>query len=108
VIVEVKRALNRGLFEDMEQQLYARYLQRDFNFGIYLVAQFACPVWNQGSDWRRNAPGVQTSILELQRRLDEQTALLSSQEKKLSAIVIDAGMKQKGERFLVRLSHFQI
>lgn len=92
VIVEVKCAWNKDLFEDMKQQLYGRYLQRDFDFGIYLVAQFACSVWNREPDWRKDAAGTRIPIPELQLRLDEQAGQLSTQEKKVSAIVIDAGM----------------
>ncbi len=93
VVVEVKCAWNAGLLDDMEGQLYARYLQRDYDFGIYVVAQFACAVWNKEPDWRKGASGTLTPISELQQRLDRQATSLSSQEKNLSAIVIDAGMK---------------
>ena len=93
VVVEVKCAWNKRVFDDLEAQLFSRYLRRDYDFGIYVVAQFACQTWNRGDDQRKNAQGIKTSISDLQTHLEGEALRLSSQEKKVTAIVLDAGMR---------------
>jgi hypothetical protein len=92
VIVEVKCAWNRGVFTDIEGQLFDRYLRHDFDFGIYLVAQFDCPIWNRANDSRKLQPGTRVSLAELQSKLNAEAQRLSSPEKKVSAIVVDAAI----------------
>jgi len=91
VVVEVKGAWNSGVPKDMEQQLFDRYMKnQDLNFGIFVVAHF-------GSDWnwfepdqRRNSGKSRTSLGDLSKLLDSEAKRLSTEQKNISAFVIDA------------------
>jgi hypothetical protein len=91
VVVEVKCAWNRGVLEDMEGQLYARYLgNNELDFGIYVVAYFTCRSWNRKDDPRRSDRASKMAIEDLRARLLSQAEALSSCEKRIEALVIDA------------------
>lgn len=96
VVVEVKCAWNQGVLEDMEAQLHDRYLAtREFDFGIYIVAYFECDAWNRPNDPRRQRAGRWASIGHLRAELDQQALRLSSAEKRIEAIVLDARISRE-------------
>ena len=91
VVVEVKCAWNPGVLEDMERQLYSRYLgNNELDFGIYVVAYFSCAGWNRPDDARRSSGASGMNIDDIGARLRSQAQTLSSTEKRLEAVVIDA------------------
>jgi len=91
VIVEVKCAWNLGVHEDMEQQLHLRYLSNDeCDFGIYAVAYFTCGAWNRTGDNRHTSGASTVDIDELRAQLHNQAQKLSSSEKRIDSLVIDA------------------
>jgi hypothetical protein len=91
VVVEVKCAWNDGVLHDMDRQLYGRYLaSNEFAFGIYVVAYFTCEAWNRPDDWRRGRAASGMDIGELDAKLQAQARRLSSCEKRIDALVLDA------------------
>jgi hypothetical protein len=91
VVVEVKGAWNDGVLTDMDAQLCKRYLQGDqHNFGIYVVGYFTCQAWNRLEDGRRKSGASNMDILVLEARLREQAKSLSSQQRRVEAVVLDA------------------
>ena len=91
VVVELKCAWNDGVFEDIERQLYGRYLAtQEFAFGIYVVAYFTCEAWNRTGDLRRTRAASRMEIGHLNEKLRAQARALSSCEKRIDALVLDA------------------
>jgi hypothetical protein len=91
VVVEVKCAWNEGVLLDMARQLYERYLKNsEMHFGIYVVAYFYCDAWNWQRDARKSAGESRTAIDVLQRSLSAQAASLTSSQKLVESLVIDA------------------
>jgi len=91
VVVEVKCAWNNGVFEDMERQLYARYLRNnEYDFGIYVVGYFTCDLWNRTKDGRKLSGASRMGIGEMRGQLERQAKILSSTDKSITSIVIDA------------------
>lgn len=75
----------------MQGQLYARYLANDeYSFGIYAVAYFHCDAWNRKDDTRKTSGASRMPIADLVVQLRTQAQALSSSEKHIEAIVIDA------------------
>lgn len=90
VVVEVKCAWNAEILEDMEKQLFERYMKNaDVNFGIYVVAHFGVD-WNWGNDPRQTTGQSKTSLNDLRKILQDQAQSLSSSEKMISVFIIDA------------------
>ncbi len=99
VVVEVKCAWNRGVLEDMERQLYARYLgNSELDFGIYVVAYFTCGSWNRKGDARRSDGASKMAIEDLRARLFSQAQKLSSSEKRIDSLIIDARLGRDNSR----------
>jgi hypothetical protein len=91
VVVEVKCAWNNGVLEDMEKQLYGRYLANsEYDFGIYVVAYFTCNAWNRPNDARKISGASTMKIDELKTKLCAQAKTLSSSEKRVEVLVINA------------------
>jgi hypothetical protein len=91
VVVEVKCAWNQGVHEDMDRQLHARYLSNDTcDFGIYLVAYFTCAAWNRKGDDRVKSGASKMNVGDLRTQLAAQAKGLSTSEKRIDSIVIDA------------------
>jgi hypothetical protein len=91
VVVEVKCAWNNGVLEDMEKQLYGRYLANsEYDFGIYVVAYFTCNAWNRPNDARKISGASTMNIDELKTKLCAQAKTLSSSEKRVEVLVINA------------------
>lgn len=91
VIVEVKCAWNDGVLKDMNRQLFARYLcNSEYDFGIYLVAYFSCKGWNRLKDSRISNGESRTSIKNLRAKLSLQAQQISTTEKRIDALVLDA------------------
>jgi hypothetical protein len=75
----------------MDRQLYSRYLATsEFEFGIYIVAYFTCEAWNRTKDSRKRSSASTLDIRDLEAKLHAQAKLLSSCEKRVDALVIDA------------------
>ena len=91
VVVEVKCAWNEGVLLDMARQLYERYLKNsEMHFGIYAVAYFYCDAWNWQRDARKSAGESRTAIDVLRESLSTQAASLTSSQKLVESLVIDA------------------
>ena len=91
VVVEVKCAWNDGVLLDMERQLYDRYLKHgDMHFGIYAVAYFWCDAWNWENDGRKTKGENRTAIPDLGKNLSAQATSLTSSQKLVESMVIDA------------------
>jgi hypothetical protein len=91
VVVEVKCAWNEGVLLDMARQLYERYLKNsEMHFGIYAVAYFFCNAWNWQPDARKNAGESRTEIDILRGSLSTQATSLTSSQKLVESLVIDA------------------
>ena len=91
VVVEVKCAWNEGVLLDVERQLYERYLKNsEMHFGIYAVAYFTCNAWNWENDARKAGGESRALIADLRKSLSTQAASLTSQQKLVESIVIDA------------------
>jgi len=91
VVVELKCAWNEGVLLDMERQLYDRYLKNsDMHFGIYAVAHFWCDAWNWENDGRKSKSENRTAIPDLTKTLSAQAVALTSSQKLVESMVIDA------------------
>ena len=91
VVVELKCAWNDGVLLDMERQLYDRYLNNsDMHFGIYAVAYFSCDAWNWENDERISRGENGTTITGLKSMLSAQAVSLTSSQKAIDSVVIDA------------------
>jgi hypothetical protein len=91
VVIEVKCAWNEGVLLDMERQLFDRYLKNsEMHFGIYAVAYFWCDVWNWENDDRKSKSENRTAISDLKKSLSDQAAALTSSQKLVESMVIDA------------------
>jgi hypothetical protein len=91
VVVEVKCAWNKGVLLDMARQLYERYLKNsEMHFGIYAVAYFYCDAWNWQPDARKSAGESRTTIDVLRENLSTRAASLTSSQKLVESLVIDA------------------
>ncbi len=91
VVVELKCAWNEGVLLDMERQLYDRYLKNsDMHFGIYAVAYFWCDAWNWENDHRISKGENRTAIIDLKSKLSAQAVSLTSSQKSVESMVIDA------------------
>lgn len=91
VVVELKCAWNDGVLLDMERQLYDRYLKNtNMHFGIYAVAYFWCDAWNWENDGRKSKGENRNTILDLKSGLSSQARALTSSQKLVEAVVIDA------------------
>ncbi len=89
VIIEVKGCWHRELKTAMKTQLLDSYLAKnDCRHGIYLVGWFLCEAWT-GKNPTRTAVKFPT-IERLNQFLQKQARSLSSGEKQLHAVVLDA------------------
>ena len=91
VVVEIKCAWNDGVLLDMGRQLFNRYLKNsEMHFGIYAVAHFWCDAWNWENDDRKSKGENRTPIPDLRKNLSAQAASLTSSQKMVESMVIDA------------------
>ena len=91
VVVEVKCAWNEGVLLNMARQLYERYLKNsEMHFGIYAVAYFYCDAWNRQPDARKSTGESRATIDVLREKLSTQAASLTSSQKLVESLVIDA------------------
>lgn len=91
LVIEVKCAWNDGVLLDMERQLYKRYLENsELHFGIYVVAYFTCDAWNRMGDARKIQGESRSPIDTLRSTLLAQADRLSSSQKLIRSVVIDA------------------
>jgi hypothetical protein len=89
VIVEVKGCWHRELKQAMKSQLLESYLAKnDCQYGIYLVGWFLCAAWT-GKSPSRSAVKFPT-MESANQFLVKQARALSSSEKQLHAVLLDA------------------
>jgi hypothetical protein len=92
-IIEAKGCWNRELDTAMEEQLVDRYLNDNpvCRHGLYLVGWFNCRQWDE-TDWRKKrAPKY--SIGEARERFAEQARMLSDEDLRVRAVVVDAALR---------------
>lgn len=76
VIIEVKGCWHKELDTAMETQLVNRYLQDNTcKHGLYLVAWFNCPQWDDSDYRKRNTPNI--SLEEAKKQFNRQAESLS-------------------------------
>lgn len=76
VIIEVKGCWHKELDTAMETQLVNRYLQDNTcKHGLYLVAWFNCPQWDNSDRRKRNTPNI--SLEEAKKQFNRQAESLS-------------------------------
>ena len=100
VIIEVKGCWNRDLRESIKTQLYDRYMCDDtgYNYGIYLIGWYWCDKW----DSEKKKDKIQhikvdnrfseTDINETINYFNEQSEILSNDEKKVTSVVLDLSL----------------
>lgn len=99
VIIEVKGCWNKGLYNDITNQLAERYLKGypACQHGLYLVGWFNCPQWDE-KDYRNDDAKKFNSIDELQKLLTQQAESLSQEDLHIKACVINASLHHKEEQ----------
>jgi predicted NACHT family NTPase len=92
VIVEAKGCWNKGVKNDMADQLRDRYLKENqCRHGLYVVGWFLCPKWTN-QDYRR-AQTPKWTLDEARHFFSEQAANLSTDGLILKAFVMDLGLR---------------
>jgi hypothetical protein len=91
VIIETKGCWHREIKTAMETQLVNRYLKdNDCRHGIYLVGWFLCSSWSK-ADSRRRSLKFKT-VQQLGSHIVKQAQTLSSAERKIRAVALDASL----------------
>lgn len=90
--VEVKCAWNVEALSGLGEQLFARYL-RTADYGVYVLAHYACDTWNAPEDWRRDASLHRLTKDDTASRLRDECARVQAQtDKRLAAFLLDAAL----------------
>jgi hypothetical protein len=92
IVIEAKGCWNPDLFTAMRDQLVDRYLlDARATRGMYLVGWFYCDNWSDADKVRKaHCP---SDKLAMTGRLEEQANDLSSNERRVDALVIDAALR---------------
>ncbi|MEQ8188447.1 MAG: hypothetical protein ABRQ39_10810 [Candidatus Eremiobacterota bacterium] len=101
VNIEVKGSWNKGLYNNIKDQLAERY-QKDYptcQHGLYLVGWFNCQQWDENDDNRRKVAyeKKRSNIETLQEDLKKQAEDLSCKGLHIKACVIDASLYHEEE-----------
>jgi hypothetical protein len=91
--IEVKCSWNVEAISGMGAQLFDRYL-RTADYGIYVLAHYACATWNDPEDERLNAPLHRISKAEAEAQLEAERLRLQATrpDKRLAAFFLDASL----------------
>lgn len=101
-VIEVKGAWHAELLTAMETQLANRYLvDYETDRGIYLVGWFRCDLWDSRDRSRRTKPSGY-SLLSLSEELRGQATRLSTDARRVEAVVLDAALRLTPRQFGVR------
>ncbi|MCU0791744.1 MAG: hypothetical protein MUE42_02575 [Opitutaceae bacterium] len=91
--IEVKCSWNLEAISGMGAQLFDRYL-RTADCGIYVLAHYDCPTWNDPKDKRQRAPLHHISKAEARAQLEAECLRLqpTRPDKRLAAFFLDASL----------------
>lgn len=94
VMIEVKGSWHRDVRKAMKKQLVDQYLKGPGNrAGIYLVGWFACERWTNTGTARRRQAFRWGTIETLRQQLEEQAAELTTETRRIRAVVLDTSLQ---------------
>jgi len=92
-VVEVKGGWNRELRTAMQTQLSERYLVNGpYRHGLYLVGWYMCDQWDRNDDPRFQDHPKDGGIAAMRLRLEGQAAELSTEGRRVRAMVLDLAL----------------